>query len=177
MLVHWCDLQMHMCGSWIMDACMHVCFECVYVCVFECVYTHVRSNLCMYACWCSSTCLLYECSSGIHLVTTWRRVCVCVFACVCVRVISGLIDSFECFVNSRNIQHIQNYNRIYSILKDFKTNHDSQLRKLNNNSDPSVVSFLANNGTITKRNAAIVPGAGVAIDFSAGMAYTHDTQG
>lgn len=77
----------------------------------------------------------------------------------------NIFDSFECFVNGRNIQHIQQYNRIYSILKDFKSNYASQLRKLSNNSDPSVYQTLGNDGAITKRNTrnAIT---GVAIDYA-----------
>lgn len=73
---------------------------------------------------------------------------------------ASLFDSFECFINSRQIQHIQSYNRIYNILKDFKSNHDSQMRKLSNNSDPSVWQSMTNDGVITKINSALVPAAG-----------------
>jgi hypothetical protein len=78
---------------------------------------------------------------------------------------SSLFENFECFVNGRSVQNIQCYNRIYSILKDFKSNHASQLRKLSNNSDPSVYETLANNGTITKVNTKHAV-AGEAYDFA-----------
>ena len=61
----------------------------------------------------------------------------------------GIIDTFEVWVNGRNVQSTPQYSRIYSLLKDFKTNHNSQVKKLGTNADPSLYSTLAANGTIT----------------------------
>lgn len=79
---------------------------------------------------------------------------------------ASLIDTCEIFCNGRAIQTIQQYNRIYSILKDFKSNQDSQLRKLSNNSDPSVIYSLADSGAITKTITRFAPAAGSKFDFS-----------
>lgn len=77
---------------------------------------------------------------------------------------SSLIQSLEIYCNGRCIQNFQYYNRVYSILKDFKSNHASQLRKLSNNSDPSIIQTLDNNGVITKVNTK--PTVTAPFDFS-----------
>jgi hypothetical protein len=85
---------------------------------------------------------------------------------------NGLVDTFECYINGRNVQTIQSYNRIYSILKDFKSNHTSLLRKLSNNSDPSVYQTISTTGVITKNNTRLAPLNGTAINF--GGRYVMD---
>jgi hypothetical protein len=87
---------------------------------------------------------------------------------------ASLFDSFECFINSRQVQHIQSYNRIYNVLKDFKSNHDSQMRKLSNNSDPSVYQTMTNTGDITKINTALTPAGTVPGNGFAGRYVIDD---
>lgn len=74
----------------------------------------------------------------------------------------NIFEAFECFVNGRSVQNIQSYHRIYSILKDFKSNHNSQLRKLSNNADPSVYETLdPATGVIAKINTKNAPAGAV----------------
>lgn len=71
----------------------------------------------------------------------------------------GLIDTFEVWVNGRNVQSIPQYSRVYSLLQDFKNNYNSQVKKLGTNADPSVYSTIDAAGVVvptpTKHATAI----------------------
>jgi hypothetical protein len=58
----------------------------------------------------------------------------------------SLIQTFEVAINGKNVTQISEYGRVYALLQSFKHNRD---RKLANNFDPSVYSFLDNTGTLT----------------------------
>jgi hypothetical protein len=64
--------------------------------------------------------------------------------------ISALIDTFEVWINGRNICNIPQYNRVYSIVQDFKNNHNSLVKKMGTNADPSVYTTLGNDGVLFK---------------------------
>jgi hypothetical protein len=58
----------------------------------------------------------------------------------------SLIQTLEIWVNNKNVTQINEFGRVYSVLQDFKKNRD---RKLANNVDPSVYTFLDNTGALT----------------------------
>jgi hypothetical protein len=58
----------------------------------------------------------------------------------------SLIQTFEVAINGKNITQISEFGRVYALLQSFKKNRD---RKLGNNVDPSVYSFLENTGALT----------------------------
>lgn len=60
----------------------------------------------------------------------------------------GVIDTFEVWVNGRNVQSIPQYSRIYSLLRDFKNGYNSQVKRLGTNADPSVYTTMGANGAI-----------------------------
>jgi hypothetical protein len=58
----------------------------------------------------------------------------------------SLIQTFEIWVNNRQVVCINEFGRVYALLQDFKGNRS---RKLGNNADPSVYTYVAADGTTT----------------------------
>ena len=53
----------------------------------------------------------------------------------------SLIQTYEIWVNNRQLVCINEFGRVYALLQDFKANRS---RKLGNNADPSVYSYMSN---------------------------------
>ena len=66
--------------------------------------------------------------------------------------IACLISQMEIFCNGVSVQNITNYNQIYKIMRDFSSDNSKFTSKLNNNSDPSSQTVMANTGVITRYN-------------------------
>lgn len=63
---------------------------------------------------------------------------------------SSLIDNLSIWVNGREIQNIPNYNYVYKLYQDYKTNYASKLKQQGINADPSVYTHMTDAGAITK---------------------------
>jgi hypothetical protein len=69
-----------------------------------------------------------------------------------------LIDTLEVWVNGRSVCNIPQYNRLFAILQNFKNNHNSLVKKMGTNPDPSVYTILNNDGTIFKSSTKFTTG-------------------
>lgn len=82
----------------------------------------------------------------------------------------SLIQTLEIWVNNKNVTQINEYGRVYALLQDFKKNRS---RKIANNVDPSVYSYMDNAGTITTLTTK-APGGGTADVNTQGNQFAGD---
>ena len=77
----------------------------------------------------------------------------------------SLIETLDIFVNGRNVQNIPQYGRVYALLQNYKNNYNSQIKKLQTNSDPSIYTSMAETGLVTSYNTYTVTSS---LDANAG---------
>jgi hypothetical protein len=76
----------------------------------------------------------------------------------------SLIQTFEVWVNNKNVTQINEFGRVYSLLQDFKRNRD---RKLGNNADPSMYTFVNEDGSLSSTSQKVPDVGTTAFNVSA----------
>ena len=88
---------------------------------------------------------------------------------------ASLISDLDIWINGRSVQKLKNYNWVYNLLQNYKTNYNSALKDLFTNPDPSVYVGMAESGVITRNNTYAVTGSAISNTFQGHYCWNNST--